>query len=325
MNPAQWQLEAVVRFWRFVAERHEVFRRRVLLRQPPPWTTDLILQRVYFTNIYRELDRATRYLVVSLQDAPYLTAADRLLTVIAYRFFTRPATYTLLGGPWTVADWKRHQAQHLRTLEDAQRDGWQIFTGAFNISNHGDVRPKVQVVMEQIAWAHQHIQSLLQAVQSAPTLEAAHTALLAVPGFAGFMAYEVLIDLCYPEIGVVHHSLDEWVYVGPGALRGLQTLVSTTKVQRRHGLSLVSQLRDEQHRVVQAEGIPLNGPPLTLEAVEQALCEWQKYCRAQTDGRAKRTYAPAVANPDLRLWEHLPACFTDPNQWVGTRRRTRMT
>jgi hypothetical protein len=63
-------------------------------------------------------------------------------------------------------------------------------------------------------------------------------------------------------------------------------------------------------------GAVLNGPRLTLEAVEQALCEWQKYLRVENAGLAKRTYRPAAVE-DLSPWNDLPERFTNPTQWVS--------
>ena len=49
-------------FWRFAAERQEVFFRR-LGGSSPPWTKDPILDRFKFTNAYRASDRVSQYLI----------------------------------------------------------------------------------------------------------------------------------------------------------------------------------------------------------------------------------------------------------------------
>jgi hypothetical protein len=43
-------------YWRFAAERQEIFFRR-LSGTEPPWTTDAVLQAYRFTNVYRASDR----------------------------------------------------------------------------------------------------------------------------------------------------------------------------------------------------------------------------------------------------------------------------
>src|SRR5258705_12327622 len=51
-------------FWRFIVARHEIFIRRHLEHRQLPWTDDPLLQHGRYTEIYRDLDRATRWLVV---------------------------------------------------------------------------------------------------------------------------------------------------------------------------------------------------------------------------------------------------------------------
>ena len=49
-------------YWRFAAERQNVFFRR-LKGTPPPWSADIILQQYRFTNAYRASDRVSQYLI----------------------------------------------------------------------------------------------------------------------------------------------------------------------------------------------------------------------------------------------------------------------
>jgi hypothetical protein len=54
-------VEHCERFWRFVHERQEIWRKKSA-GEPAPWTSDPILRYNSFTNVYRELDRGTLYL-----------------------------------------------------------------------------------------------------------------------------------------------------------------------------------------------------------------------------------------------------------------------
>ena len=49
-------------YWRFAAERQNVFFRRVEGR-PPPWTHDPVIRAHKFTNAYRASDRVSQYLI----------------------------------------------------------------------------------------------------------------------------------------------------------------------------------------------------------------------------------------------------------------------
>mgnify|MGYP001585405372 FL=1 len=102
-----WRPDELSTFWRFVAERHEIFRCRVLLKEPPPWSGDVILNTVKFTNIYRELDRTTRVLLAALREplSEGPEAPDILFNIVKFRFFTWPPTWEALGGYHPAAAW----------------------------------------------------------------------------------------------------------------------------------------------------------------------------------------------------------------------------
>jgi hypothetical protein len=49
-------------YWRFAAERQNVFFRR-LEGRPGPWTHDPVIRAHKFTNAYRASDRVSQYLI----------------------------------------------------------------------------------------------------------------------------------------------------------------------------------------------------------------------------------------------------------------------
>src|SRR5438552_2556318 len=49
-------------YWRFAAERQEIFFAR-MTGLPPPWTKDRILAEFKFTNAYRAADRVSQFLI----------------------------------------------------------------------------------------------------------------------------------------------------------------------------------------------------------------------------------------------------------------------
>ena len=67
-------------YWRFAAERQDVFFRR-LHRLPPPWTDDPVLRAHKFTNAYRASDRVSQYLIRPMKSKVlgFLKANARLI------------------------------------------------------------------------------------------------------------------------------------------------------------------------------------------------------------------------------------------------------
>jgi len=53
-------------FWRFIAERHAIYKKKNIEKLPPPWTDDSILQEYKFTNVFRDLDPGTKYVIDKL-------------------------------------------------------------------------------------------------------------------------------------------------------------------------------------------------------------------------------------------------------------------
>jgi hypothetical protein len=317
LSKSPWRRARLMAFWRFVAERHEIFRRRIILREPPPWTKDKVLRSVAFTNIYRELDRTTRELILSLEEHKGASDYDVLFNIIKFRFFTWTPTYRWLGGFRPYREWPRTDTGRYAqdVLVGRQLAGEQVFTGAFMVTSLGaepGLGGKVKLVCQRIDWVRQNMLRLWAVYSS--TMPQAHRILCEVPGFGGFMAYEVLVDLTYT--GRVPFNRDEWVYVGPGAIKGLKCLMpSGFTIRQQHADGYVKVLRDSQRKFLDAAGARLNGPPLTLEAIEQALCEFQKYVRFKATGRAKRKYQ-AVRAEDYSLWDGIPKEFLDRGSWV---------
>ena len=318
-----WNEDRVRIFWLFVAERHLMFLRRVYWRQPPPWTANRILESVYFTNVYRELDRGTRYVITDLLGTvpgdpvgpgPFQTQTDILWNVLLYRMFNRIETHrALLGaGMHSAADWNGKLAERL--LEKRKADGHQVFTGAFLVSNWGRVGSKIQLVTENLTNLNRKLPDLLDRILTAPSLERVHAELSLEWGIAGFMAYEIAIDLCYPG-GLLSFDENDWVHPGPGAIDGLRILTKHgTKIGKKGGAELIKELLYRQREQQTAAGVWVYGPDLTLRNVEHSLCEFQKFWRAmQPKGRNKRLYRLERAKTDYTPWEPFPKAFVPPD------------
>ncbi len=294
-------MATVDQFWRFVCERHEVFRRRVLCKWPPPWSADPILNEVKFTNVYRDLDRVTLEFLSQVPKAA--PAGDVLFNVVLYRFFNWPATYYALGG-WTPAEtWDGPAVA--RILRDRRRHGFKIFTGAFLVQGgRGGAGSKLTATLQRIAWVRRRLPALTRDVMAAATARQAHTVLTRIPGAGGFLAQEFLIDLCYPETRILpERFLDEWVFIGPGALKGLMEIAGE-RVSRKGAEALLRLLRDNQDAMIAVAGAKLHGPKLTLENLENCCCEFSKYRRVLRGGGAKAGFNAQHANLDLSPWNY---------------------
>ena len=75
-------------YWRFAAERHQVYQAR-LRGEPCPWTTDSIIASHRFTNCYRAADRVSQYLINEVIYRGSQDADEVLFRILLFKFFNR--------------------------------------------------------------------------------------------------------------------------------------------------------------------------------------------------------------------------------------------
>jgi len=306
--PLRWNRRAVDLFWRFVRERHEIFIRRVVEKQPPPWTRDPALAGGHYCNVYRILDRVTRdlihsVLVPSQGDPP----TDRLFNILLYRAFNLPEVYTALGGYRRMVDWDLTQAQH--TLLTRQQAGGKIFTGAFMVNGRGEPEwrgpgGKVRLWVERLKGYQQGMKLLWERLDLAGPGTDEHRALMTLSGVGSFLAYQVWLDCTYEPQPLLPRTRDAWADVGPGAVKGLRFLIHDNGY--RDWPEALWKLRHQQalRGVVRPRG-----PELTLADVENCLCEYSKYVRLRQGIHPKRTYKPSGESADLTPWADVPETY----------------
>jgi hypothetical protein len=300
--------------WMFVAERHDVFINRVIERRPAPWTDDGALANWHYTNVYRELDRVTLDLRRQAIE-PYVTCPPqmRIFNIIVYRVFNEPATfYTLLPylswtDPVTIE----------RLLLERQTAGLTNFRAAYRVQSSREsgegartrtwVR-RLQAIAGSIPWRELEVAGKHPDRQGG--MRWAHALLTGLPGIGPFLAYEILVDLCY-DPAVLPFTENDWVNVGPGAADGLSALgLSPTEASIR---ALAQRQREGFARV----GRVLRGPDLTLRNIEHCCCELSKYMRARAGGRNKRRFTLRAESHDFSPWEGV-----DPKYWQNAEVRS---
>ena len=267
--------DSIKRFFLFCKERHAIWHKRFLLKEPPPWTEDPILRERKFTNIYRELDRGTVYL---WEHAKSLPRDEMYFAVIAFRYLNNWKIFEQIGGiPSTSADFERIR-QQLRQLRDrgisifsrAYRTICAIPMGAFRVDAYVDLLQRIS--------KNDHVNFLHRAAKDAPTAELFYESFLTLPHVGPFLAYEIYSDIIRldPE---VKWSEDDFVHIGPGAERGLSYIFKAPY----DGVEKAKQLRK-----VQKKYLPTEFKELTLRNIEHSLCEWGKLCAIQDETQKTR-------------------------------------
>lgn len=296
------KLTPLDRFLYWIRERHQIHLRK-LASKPRPWTDDEVLRNYFFTNPYRENDKVTQWFREQVREP--LTADPKVLfATICFRWFNWIPTGQLLLSCKNVKpprhrfglleDWDTESAVSYLT---AYSSGNQVFTGAFNISNSGSTKPKINRVCEdyiQPAWEACGPDGWMKddmvrgAYEGKLTMQAAHELLMELPGLggSGFMAYEVVCDLRYTNYLKGATDKLTWSNPGPGARRGINRLLgkdltASVKDWPAQSANLLAIVRRKLNKM----------PPFEMREIEHSLCEFDKYERARlADGHLKRRY-----------------------------------
>jgi len=298
-----WNRTELRAFFTFVAARHEVFVRRIVWRRPPPWTSDVTLGSARFTNVFRQLDRHSRYLILNVFPHAARAPMDTLFNTLVFRTFNGAATYEALGGFRPAAAWDPDAA--CRTLQARQAHGEVAFTDRYSVSQQG-----ADIEIRRLTRIRDQLPSLYGALMAARSLAEVHLWLVELPGVGGFTGYDLALDLTYAQI--VPFTDDTYVVADPGAKLALDRLLAEPAGTVTAYTEAICALRRDQTAGFRAAGTVLLGPALTLANVQHSLCEYGKYARIREGGQVRERFHPARVDTDFRLWEPLPPEFHVP-------------
>jgi hypothetical protein len=284
------KLSPLERFLYWISERHAIALRRKA-GQSKPWTDDEILQSVFFTHPYREMDKTTVWFRENVRDL-LRYSPEVFFATVCFRWFNLISTGEVLIRHELLTDWNEQYA--VEVLEKLREEGKQIFTGAFMI-NSPPREPKLEAICRRInnVWEHrEHITTRWDANEGC--MEAMHDTLTTFDGMGGFMAYEVVCDLRYTYLLENAPDTCTWCNVGPGARRGLYRVkgVDYPKGDNSSAPKPLPNEMEEMRNLLTVTRLALpNLPAMEMREIEMSLCEVDKYERILWgDGRVKRIY-----------------------------------
>ncbi len=274
-------MEPEERFWWWINERHQIFIKKDIQALEPPWTEDQILREYRFTNVFRELDRTTRWFRKHVRD-DQAEDPNVLMATVIFRWFNRIRTGIYLGTAGLFRRWDSERARYL--LEDVH----PVSTGSYIIKT-----PDGMNKLEGICWCIDNVwkvrEETYRAIISLKTLEHATEYLMDFPYLGGFMAYEIVSDLRHTHILRNAPDVMTWAHAGPGAKRGLNRIhnrptkknIGTDQaVKEMKDLLDDSWFRTDSHV-----------PTMEMRDIEHSLCEFDKYMRVfQGEGRPRQRY-----------------------------------
>ena len=270
-------------YWRFAAERQNIFFRR-LEGQLAPWTTDSILAEYKFTNAYRAADRVSQFLlrhVIYREDLP-ATPNELFFRVMLFKFFNKIETWEILEravGPITLEQYSFERYD--RVLSKAMAAGDTIYSAAYIMPSGGRDLGHDRKHRNHLTLLERMIADALpQKIADATGMQQAFDLLKEYPTIGDFLAYQYVTDLNYSTL--TDFSESEFVVPGPGALDGIRKVFSDTG-----GLNepeLIKFMADRQEGEFARLGLQFRslwGRPLKLIDCQNLFCEVDKYSRVR--------------------------------------------
>ena len=203
-------------YWKFAAERQEIFFRK-LNGCPPPWTDDPVIARHKFTNAYRTADRVSQYLIHHVIYEGDQSVPEVFFRTILFKLFNKIETWELLKSKLGEIAWEGYSfGKFDGVLTSALASNTRIYSAAYIMPSgsssfgyqkkHRNHLKLLERMMED---------EVPYRIAGAPTMRHSFATLRSYPTIGNFLAYQFVTDLNYSEI--CDFSEMEFVVPGPGA------------------------------------------------------------------------------------------------------------
>jgi len=300
-------------FWRFAAERQNVFVNRQT-QQLPPWTNDPILSSFKFTNVYRASDRVSQFLIRNVIYLGDQEPAEVIFRVLLFKLFNKIETWQLLEqelGTITLTDFSVDRFSAI--LNKALDEGQRIYSGAYIMPAGGKVFNTVRKHEAHLQLLQFMLQDKLsEKVLAAKSLGELFQLLRSYPLIGDFLAFQYATDINYSE--VTQFAESEFVAAGPGARSGLRKCFANLQgVTEEQVIRLVTELQEAEFARRNVIFKWLGSRKLQLIDIQNVFCEIDKYARVrfpEVVGLANRAKIKQRFKPNL-----VPVSQWYPPKW----------
>ena len=299
--------KALLYLYEFITQRYQIHLKKDVLKETPPWTTDQVLRDFRFTNIRREHDKESKWVIEHIANNPELSYEDKLLNVILFRLYNKHETAELISMPFKFSETSDWNPEWYRSLfeaalvEDPKR---VFFTAAFHTVGMKIALKKVTgedyASMRVLKFMRILIDTrLVDRVKSCLNQKEVYQTLISYDGIGGFLGYQFYVDMTY--IKEFPFSENEFTVAGPGCVRGLNYLF-----KNRDGMSYeecLFWLRDNLDNLFTKTlkkdwnpkklfwDLPEEDRCFNVMSLENCFCELSKYIRAKEGtGRPRKRY-----------------------------------
>lgn len=298
---------SLIYLYNFIRRRYEIHIKKDVLKEDPPWTTDPVLRNFRFTNIRREHDKESKWVIGHITNNPELSYEDKLLNVILFRLYNKHETAELISMPFKFSQIPDWNPEWYRNLFEAAlvKDPKQVFfTAAFHTVGMKNTLKKVTgesyAPMRILKFIKILInEGLVDDIKACVNQQEVYQTLTDYNGIGRFLAYQFYVDMTY--IAEFPFSENEFTVAGPGCVKGLNHLF-----ENRDGMTYeecLFWLRDNLDRLFVEElgkdwdakrvfwDLPEEDRCFNVMSLENCFCELSKYIRTKEGiGRPRKRY-----------------------------------
>lgn len=295
-------------YWRFAAERQEIFLRRAA-GVSYPWTDDPVLREYRFTNVYRASDRVSQYLIRHVIYNGEQSPQEVFFRTLLFKLFNKSETWELLVRHFGLPTWLDFTVERFgRVLSSAIESGSAIYSAAYIMPSGPKGTHHKRKHDFHLSLLAQMINSDLPArILESGSLRSAYHLLLEYPSIGPFLAYQFAIDLNYGPL--LQADEMEFVVPGPGALDGIsKCFENAEEFSAADIIRMVTEHQSEEFSRLGLTFRDLWGRPLQLIDCQNIFCEISKYARVRhpeiagvaNRTRIKQKYRPTDA--PVKYW-----------------------
>lgn len=278
-------------YWRFAAERQEIFFKR-WKRLPLPWTDDPILSQFKFTNAYRASDRVSQFMIKEVIYRGDQSEEEVFFRTILFKLFNKIETWRLLAkslGRITYHDFDLREYDAV--LSAAIDKGDKIYSAAYIMPSGSSAFGTTRKHRAHLKLLQQMMQDeVALTIASSKSMRDVFTLLRSYPMIGDFLAYQYATDLNYSNL--IDFSEMEFVVPGPGAKGGIsKCFESLGGLTEADLIRVVTERQKAEFERLDIDFKSLWGRPLQLIDCQNLFCEVDKY---------SRVYHPDIAGTSAR-------------------------
>ena len=277
-------------YWRFAAERQDVFMRRVH-GDRPPWTEDPILGVHRFTNTYRASDRVSQYLIRNVIYEGSQKPEEVFFRTLLFKLFNKIETWEALRTTLGAIAWRGFTFEsYAKVLDRLLADGERIYSAAYIMPSPAFGSPRKHRNHLRLI-EHMMGDGAPRKLAKAASLREVFELLRGYPSLGGFLAFQFAIDLNYSEL--TDFSEMEFVVAGPGARDGIRKCFKDTAgLTEAELIQVMAERAEAEFSRLDLRFQSLWGRPLQLIDCQNVFCEVSKYARVahpEVTGESDRT------------------------------------